>query len=216
MIGIVIAGDVKTLQKVDSWVREAERPQNEIVDKIVLVPPWNSSEGWTGFNVTLLHKSEAGYEVTGIILPADEDREPKMVMRVINDTALLPLVFSGFDLPTWNATTIYAATFLDGSRKVLHSNFNFLEVDNSSKYVFLFRGLKNESISRPILISVKETWFTGKTLLEPSALNIGITGTTTVVGLFLITRGPRPRKKSAIKKSRTIRSRAHHQNIRVC
>lgn len=199
IIGLIVATDLKIFQRVESYAKISETNE-EVMDKVVPVPPWNSSKGWVGFNGTLHHRDEVGYEVKGRILLANVSQQPKMVMRVINGTALLPLVFASFDEPTWDRTKIYAAAFLDGDMNKLHDDFKFLDIDNSSKYVFLFRGLKNETRDCPILISLKETWLVGKTLLEPTAPNIFLVAITAVAGLLLLARKPQSSRKPTVRR----------------
>jgi hypothetical protein len=199
VIGLIIATDLKIFQRAESYAKVAETGE-EVVDKIVPVPPWNASEespprGWVGFNVTLNHTGTVGYEVKGRILPDDADLNPKMVMRVVNETGLIYLILDNFDEYTWNSTEIYAAAFLDGSVKRLYDDFKFVDVDNSSKYVFLFRGLKNETQDRPILIGLKEVWLEEKNLLEPTAFNIIIVASTAIVGLSMLLKSLKPSRK---------------------
>lgn len=194
---VVIATNVKTtvFHRKEEYARTDE--DVELEDQIVKVPPWNSTEGWVGFNATLSHKGKVDYEAYGQILPADLDREPKMVMRVVNETGAAVLKAMGFDEYVWEDTKVYAAAYLDENR--LYDNFRFVDVDDSSKYVFLFRGLKNETQSRPILINLKEAWNEPTTiaLLEPTAPNILIfVVIPAIVGLALVARKPKtPRKK---------------------
>lgn len=168
--GGIMAADMKAFRHIEVF---AETDKGVILeDQTVWVPPWNSTEGWIGFNVTLSEWKKVNYEAFGIILPQDGDLEPYMIMRVVNVTGSLQLRFQGFDEPTWESVKIYTAAFLN--RSVRSCGFKFLDMDNSSKYVFLFRGLKNETASRPILINVKEAWFEEYSLLAPTPLNVAI------------------------------------------
>jgi hypothetical protein len=217
VIGLIIATDLKTPQRVESYAKAAETGE-EVVDKIVLVPPWNYSEeaprGWVGFNVTLNRTGKVGYEVKGQILPEDGDLNPKMVMRVVNETGLIYLIVDNFDSHTWNSTKIYAAAFLDGSVKRLHDDFEFVDIDDSSKYVFLFRGLKNETQDRPILIGLKEVWLEEKNLLEPTAFNIIVVASTAIVGLSMLLKSLKPSRKKRSQKR--LFSSAREKFTSVC
>jgi hypothetical protein len=178
-----MAAEVKIFNHIEAFAKTDRTDIDEYLeDQIVWVPPWNSSEGWIGFNVTLPNRWKVNYEAYGIILPNDGDLEPNMVMRVVNLTGSLILRFGGFDEPTWLSTKIYTAAFLN--RSMRSCTFKFMDIDNSSKYVFLFRGLKNETAPRPILISVKEAWFEQNRLLEPTPLNIAIVAATASSGLI--------------------------------
>lgn len=198
IIGTVIATNVKILHRTEVFAQTEDDMLLE--DKVVSVPPWNGTEGWVGFNVTLSHKGKMNYEAYGLILPNDEDPEPKTVMRVVNETGLAILRFDQFSTEAWNYTKVYAAAYLDRNR--LYDSFRFLEVDNSSKYVFLFRGLKNETEPRPILISLKEAWYEGKILLEPTAPNILIVAATTILGLSLTIRSSLKTRGRRLRRSR--------------
>lgn len=215
--GLIIATDLKIFQRVESYAKIAENDEREVVDKIVLVPPWNASEeipprGWIGFNVTLDLTGKVGYEVKGRILPDDGDLNPYMVMRVVNETGLRYLILDGFDEYVWDNTKIYAAAFLDGSEKRLHADFKFVDVDNSSKYVFLFRGLKNETQDRPILINLKEVWFEEKNLLEHTTFNILIVATTAIIGLSLLIKSHRPSRKK-LRRKQAYKSLQNHRKL---
>lgn len=180
-----------------------------VVDQNVKVPPWNASEeekprGWVGFNVILNHTGKISYEAKGIIIPADGDPQPKMVMRAVNLTGLQMLIFDGFGESTWNSVEIYAWAFLDGEQNRLADEFTFFNLDNSSKYIMLFRGLKNETQDRPILISLKETYYEPRKLLEPLVFNtlVLVPIATSVIGIILLIESPRSRAKLS-KKHRT-------------
>jgi len=202
--GLIIVADLKIFQRVESYAKIAENDE-EVVDMIVPVPPWNASEeiparGWVGINVTLDPTGKVGYEVKGLILPDDGDLNPKTVMRVVNETGLIYLVWDGFDEYAWNNTKIYAAAYLDGSVNRLHDYFELVDVDYSSKYVFLFRGLKNETQDRPILINLKEAWYEENCLLQPTLLNLGIVAITAGLGfIFIMKSFQHPKKHRFVK-----------------
>jgi hypothetical protein len=201
--GIIIATDTKTLQGSWTWaiVDHPTKPYQLDGEIPVLVPPWNASEespprGWVGFNVTLRQSGKNGYEVEGRILPADEDRQSRLAMRVVNETGLSILADFGFDDYSLNITQYYASTFLDGTIGKLHSDFGLIGMD-TDKYIFLFRGLKNETEDRPIAVFLKETWLEGKTLLEPTAINIFLVAATATVGSILTILKPKTSGKLA-------------------
>lgn len=193
--GLVIATDAKIPEKTWAWaiVDDPKQPYPLDGEVPVLVPPWNASQedpprGWVGFNVTLRHNSEYGYQVEIRILPADADRESRLAIRVVNETGLSTLVEFGFDdyslNATLNITKFYASTFLEGAIGKLHADFGLSGMD-TDKYIFLFRGLKNETQDRPIAAFVKETWLEEKTFLEPTAVNIFLVAATAVAGSIL-------------------------------
>lgn len=184
--------DLKVYTQVEQFVRTEDG--TEVKEKVIMVPPWNASEelpprGWVGFNVVLNHENKTNYEVHGIILLADNKTQPKLVMRVVNETGLQLLIFDNFDPYTWNSTKIYAAAYLDAEAKRLYDNFRFVQIDESSKYCFLFRGLNNGTKDTPVLISVKETWYEPKDMLNPTISNLflassivtGLIGTTILI-----------------------------------
>jgi len=198
--GIVIANP-------DIYIRTEEFAKTdaneELEGKIVMVPPWNASErpnpeGWVGFNAILEHADKQNYEAKGIIIPADGDTDPKMVMRAVNQTALQLLIMDSFSEATWNTTKIYAAAFLDGAYNQLYNEFRFFNLDSNSNYVILFRGLKNETDNRPIMISIKETYFHPAKLLDPHTpyIILGFSAATFASGLILATRKSVPQKRS--------------------
>ncbi len=178
----------------------------ELEGKVVMVPPWNASErpspqGWVGFNVILEHAEKQNYEAKGVILPADSDPDPKMVMRATNMTGLALLVQDSFSEAIWNITRIYTGAFLDGARNQLYSEFRFQNLDSTNTYAILFRGLKNETDDRPIMISIKETYFHPVKLLDPPApyIILGLSAAMFVSGLILAIRKPAPQKRSSKK-----------------
>ncbi|MEM2507479.1 MAG: hypothetical protein QW670_03710 [Candidatus Bathyarchaeia archaeon] len=193
LISLLIGGfansNTKTLVQIEQFAKTENG--EDVVDKIVMVPPWNASEenpprGWVGFNVTVTRGNKINHEIHGIILPADRDPNPKVVMRVVNETGLMILIWDNFDPYTWDSIKVYTAAYLNGSRRV--DNFRFKEMDESRKYIFLFRGLKNETFDRPILISVKETWYEERIILDAFTSNVLVACSiaTACVGVILI------------------------------
>ncbi len=205
-IGFVIATDVKAFQESWAWAVVDDPTKSYQLDGEVpvYVPPWNASEestprGWVGFNVTLRHSGKYGYEVKGMILPADGDRQSRLIMLVVNETGLFTLVDFGFDDYSLNTTKSYAypsPIFIDGRIEKLHADFGLRDLD-TDKYIFLFRGLKNETEDRPIAAFVKETWLEARTLLEPTALNIFLIAATATVGSILTILKPKANRKPA-------------------
>lgn len=197
VVGVFAASELKVAVRVEQFARTEDGEYVE--DKIIMVPPWNASEenpprGWVGFNITVTSTNKANYNIHGIILPYDKDPSPKVVMRVVNETGLIILIWDNFDPYTWDTIKVYAAAYLDADR--LYDNFRFIEIDESSKYVFLFRGLKNETQDRPILISVKETWYEEKNILEPPVSNALIASSiaTGCISVILIFKKDKPKR----------------------
>ena len=99
-----------------------------------------------------------------------------------------------FDPSTWDSIKVYAAAYLNANR--LYDNFRFIETDSSTKYVFLFRGLKNGTQDMPILISVKETWDEEKTILDSTTSNVLKISSiaTACIGVILIIKRGKPKR----------------------
>lgn len=202
IIGGLARSNIKTQVQFEQFAKTEDG--EKVMDKIVMVPPWNASEedpprGWVGFNITVTRENKINHEIHGIILPADKDPNPKVVMRVVNETGLMILIWDNFDPYAWDSIKVYAAAYLNGSRRV--DNFRFKEIDDSKKYTFLFRGLKNETYDRPILISVKETWYEEKIILDPFTSNVLVACSiaTACVGLTLIFMKSKTRRLSKLR-----------------
>jgi hypothetical protein len=201
IILIIAVSNVKTTRQIEVFARNAEDGTN-IEDTIVKVPPWNASQekhprGWVGFNVSMRNAGKEEYEANGVMVPADLNQTPPtVVMRVVNLTGLAILRFAGFDAPTFTEIKNYAGTFLNSSHQ--YSFFRFVGLDNSSKYVVLFRDLINGTQDSRILISIKESWIEERNLMEPSTSNVvAITTTgTALAGLFIVIRNPGSQKKA--------------------
>jgi len=188
--GGIIAAKVEVPHRIESFaeghviVKSVEK-NVELKDIVVNVPPRNSSEGWIGgINVTLPNRSKPSYEAYGIILPNDGDKHPDMMMVVVNETGLIMLKWDQFSPDMLNTVKKYTAAKLNETW--LHFEFRFTDLDTSSKYIFLFRSLKNETASRPILISLKEAWYEEDCLLPSTPFNIGIVAVTASLGLIVI------------------------------
>jgi hypothetical protein len=160
-----------SLVRVEAWAKTGSG--NQLVkDAAVSIPPWNSSSGWVGFNITLSNQGKTGYVAYGMLATADQDPNPNMVMAAVNATGVSLLTSDGFSEQAWNASKVYARSFLNNTYKT--NTFEFKDLDNCSAYILLLRELKNETENRPILISVKETW------LEESKQPSPVTTTTTI------------------------------------
>jgi hypothetical protein len=160
-----------SLVRVEAWAKTGNG--NQLVeDATVSIPPWNSTSGWVGFNVTLPNQGKTSYMTYGMLATADQDPNPNMVMAAVNATGLSLLTFDGFSEQAWNASKVYARSFLNATYKT--NTFEFRDLDNCSGYILLFRELKNETQNRPILISVKETWLEEREQPSP------VTTTTTI------------------------------------
>lgn len=179
VLGYIILADVKTFERVRYPV---------LVDQPVDVPPKNSTEGWVGFNITLPHQGRRGYEVYGVIVSNEEGWEPSVGMAVVNGTGLWMLQEGFFSEAVWNTTKVYASAVLDKNNP--YDRFEFEGVDGSEKYFFIFRGLKNGTRSHSILIGLKEAWYEGRDLLEPSPLNLSLVLLVILVGLYSIIKNP--------------------------
>lgn len=179
-----IAGaNVKAFYKKEGWAKtEKDNTFVDVKGQTVLVPPWNSSTGWVGFSIKLPNEGKTGYSAHGTIAPADQDPNPYVVMRAVNETGLDYLTFDLFSEAAWNVTQSYADPFLDST----YSSFEFYGLDNCSNYILVFRSLKEESQDRPILVSIEETWFEPENLLELTPLNALIIAVVAFSGSGLI------------------------------
>jgi hypothetical protein len=183
LVAAVAGSNVKVLYQKQDWAQTGNGKQL-VYDATVSVPPWNSTSGWVGFNVTLPHQQETDYGAYGAIEPADQDPNPSMVMRAVNSTGLSLLTFDGFSEEAWNASKVYTASFLNST--YLTNTFEFTGLDNCSVYVLLFRGLKNETQNRNILISIQESWFEPGPLLVLAPWSASIVAAVAFIGLGLI------------------------------
>jgi hypothetical protein len=209
-VGVFAISHVKTYDSIQQFVRNAE-DGTEVKDVVVNVPPWNATErkpaeGWVGFNVSLIPDGKMNYEAFGVIMPNDEDKAPDLVMRAVNSTGLQYLEWDQFDPYDWNVVRVYAAAVLNSSR--LFDQFRFVGVGNDSIYTMLFRGLKNETQDRPILLSLKESWIEERNLLDSSDSNalIIVAAATAIVGLVLAIKNPRSQRRV-----RKLKTRESHE-----
>ena len=102
VIGGFASANLKSYVQMEQFARTEDG--KEVKDKIVMVPPWNASEenpprGWVGFNISVIPTGKLNYKIHGIILPADNNRNPKIVMRVVNETRLMILIWTILTLP---------------------------------------------------------------------------------------------------------------------
>lgn len=171
ILGFVLAGmaagNVQRYYKTEGFAL-AEEGNREAEDLLVQVPPRNSSEGWVGFNITLPNQAKASYEAEGLLIPDDLDPDPFMVMAAVNETGLDLLLFDHFSDQVWNVTKAYTRVYLDSEHR--YGDFIFRDLDNCSKYVLLFRSLKDETVenvSRPFRLSIRETWQEPTPLIDP-------------------------------------------------
>jgi hypothetical protein len=169
LVAGVAAANVKAPYQKQDWAQAEKANGGGLVDaqnQIINVPPWNSTTGWVGFNITLPHANEGktGYIASGAIEPADGDTNPSLVMAAVNQTGLALLTFDQFSEAAWNASEVYARSSLDS--EFTYNIFQFQNLDNSTPYILLFRCLKNGTQDRPILVSVMEKWSELGPLLE--------------------------------------------------
>lgn len=201
IISALIAANIKITRfyRTEDYVKAVEDGQfTPVIDRVVWVPPWNSTDrGWVGFDI-LLQQEKPSYEAYGLVMPNDNDTTPDLAMRVVNRTGLGMLVYDQFDPSTWKDTKIYAAADLFPPDR-LYARFTFRNLDDpNSTYTVLFRNYKNETLDRPFLINIKHAWGepTPAALLEPTAPYAIIAAVTATIGLGLVIRNPRsPRKR---------------------
>jgi hypothetical protein len=204
LIGLIIATNAQVMQKREEFASTADvETPSPIMDRMVPVPPWNRTEdqaikentqwGWVDFNMSLSNQGKTGYAASGIIMPYYLNETPSVVMRVVNTTGFDFVTFDQFSESAWNASTIYALAYLDATHR--SDSFNFINLDNSSKYCVFFRGLDNGTDDFHILISIKESWYQETSLIPPTPVNVAIVGTTAVIGLSFTVIGFRHSKK---------------------
>ena len=207
IIGALIVAHVKitVFNRQEDYVQAIENGQvTPVIDRVVEVPPWNhTTEGWVGFDI-ILQQEKVNYEAFGGVIPNDNDKSPDIAMRVVNKTGLAQLVFDQFNPATWDGIKTYAAADLYPPEN-LYAQFRFRDLDDvypKSTYTVLFRGYKNETGYRPILVNIKEAWSeaTEVPLLEPTALNIAVSAMVGVFGVGLVIRKPRPLRKRPVQK----------------
>jgi hypothetical protein len=187
LVSVFVAGiagsNVKVLYQKQDWA-QTENGKQLVEDATVSVPPWNSTSGWVGFNITLPHQKETDYGAYGAIEPADQNTNPDMEMAAVNATGLSLLTFDGFSPAAWNASQVYTSSFLNST--YLTNTFWFRYLDNSSYYVLLFRGLENGTQNLPVLISIQELWFEPGPVLVLVPWSASIVAAVAFLGLGLI------------------------------
>lgn len=159
LVSLLVAGlagaNVQIFYKKEGWAKtEKDDTFVDVKDQIVLVPPWNSSTGWVGINITLPNKGKTGYSALGTIAPADQDPDPNLVMRAVNESGLDYLAFDLFSEAAWNVTQVYADSFLDSTYR--YGSFEFYGLDNYSHYILVFRGLKKKLRIARFLLALKK------------------------------------------------------------
>jgi hypothetical protein len=209
-IGVLAISHVKGFVEVQQFAKNADNGR-DVEDAVFNVPPWNASQrrppqGWVGFNVSLNPNGRMNYRAYGIVLPSDNDTEPDLVMRAVNLSGLQTLEADSFDPTDWDIIKVYAGAILNSTRR--YDQFTFAGLDNSDEYTMLFRGLKNETQDRPILVSVRESWVEQKVLLDAFASNalIIVATATAIVGSALAIRNPRSQRR--VRRHKTLRSHA--------
>jgi hypothetical protein len=188
MTGLIIASNAQIMQKKEQFALSEDG--KTIMDAMVPVPPWNRTEeealkqgkqwGWVNFNMSLKNQGKIGYEANGIILPYYLNETPSVAMRVVNETGFGFVTFDQFSVSSWNASKIYAVAYLNATHR--SDSFQFINLDNCSKYCVFFRGLDNGTNDFHILISIKETWYEETNLIPPTPVNIAIVATTAIIG----------------------------------
>lgn len=180
ILGIITVSNFQVYERVEEFALLADTSNYEkIEDKIVLVPPFNRTAeeaeklgknwGWIGFNISLPNQGRSGYQAYGVIISEDPNNKADVVMGVVNETDLVLLIFDGFSEEAWSASKVYATASIDNNRP--YQKFWFNNLDGASKYCVLFRGRKNATDDMPILISIKESWYEGRTLIQQTPLN---------------------------------------------
>lgn len=209
VIGLIIASNLQIMQKREQFALSEDG--KTIMDSMVPVPPWNRTEeqareqntqwGWVNFNMSLNSQGKTGYKANGIILPYYLNETPTVVMRVVNETGFEYVTFDHFTEVSWNASKIYAVAYLNATHRT--DSFQFINLDNSSKYCFFFRGLGNGTSDSHILISIKESWYEPTSLIPSTPVNIAIVGTIAAIGLSSTVIGLRQPKKHYMRRRST-------------
>jgi hypothetical protein len=183
-LGIIVVADVQIYQRLESFAFDPDTNE-KMEDQIAAVPPWNSTGGWVGFNVTFPNEGKRGHEAGGLLLPGSEDYRPEVVLRVVNLTGLLILQIDQFDEAAWNDSKVYGVAYINASRT--YSKFTLLGLDGAGKYTVLLRGLENRTESSPVLISIKESWLVNRSLIQPDSFStLAIAATACFGGILII------------------------------
>lgn len=129
------------------------------------MPPYNSSEGWIGFNITLRKENALNYKAYGIVNTTTAKSHIKIVMHIVNTTGLEDLVFDGFIPEAWQRNKVYASAFLNDTRRT--DTFYLVNLDNCSKYIVLFRSYyENDASYTPVSLTIVESWYEGSPILK--------------------------------------------------
>ena len=216
VFGLLMVSEFKVYTRKERFAVLAEDKKIEIKDKLVPVPPWNRTEkeaiklnlswGWVGFNISLLNQGKYGYKAEGIILHAEINKKPRIIMRIVNETGFDLLLFDHFSEPAWNASKVYAVAHLDSETRSFR--FPFVNLDNCSKYCVLFRGLDNATEDFNILISIKESWFNESNLIQQNEINTATDLSLIATGLTLIFINYKIKNKKKMRKRKIKRKLA--------
>ncbi len=214
ILATTIVSEFQIYEKVEDFAVLADsRNEVKIVDKIVEVPPFNRTQkeafklnknwGWVGFNISLPHEGESGYEAYGVIVSANPQVKVDVVMAIVNETGLDLLIFDGFSEQAWNASKVYATASLDEKKQ--YQTFWLNGLDGAGNYCVLFRGRKNATDDMPVLISIKERWYAGRILIPKTVSSVSITATLFFTGLTLTLFSLSGDRKRSRKKPRLTR-----------
>jgi len=175
-------------------VEEEDGEFTPALNRIVLVPPYNSSEGWIGFNITLRKEGALDYRAYGIVNATATKSHISIVMHIVNTTGLEDLVFDGFIPEAWQRNKVYASAFLNDTQKA--DTFYLRNLDNCRKYIVLFRSYyENDTSYTPVSLTIVESWYEGTPIVKAMPqLYIVFLGTS-VVGVCLISLGLYSEKK---------------------
>lgn len=208
-LGFIVVADVQTYQRLESFAIDPDTNE-KMEDQIVAVPPWNSTGGWVGFNVTFPNEGKKGHEAGGVLLPGSEDYRPEVLLRVVNSTGLLILQIDQFDEVAWNDSKVYGVAYINASRPI--GRFTLFDLDGAGKYTVLFRGLENKTEPSPVLISIKEAWLVNRSLIQPSFFStLAVAATACFGGILMIWSYLKPKQSP----SRRLRRKGPSRHLRT-
>jgi|YelNatPaOPRAMG01_1025707.scaffolds.fasta_scaffold03923_11 hypothetical protein len=192
------AGIVPTIQTYDekeapALVEEEGGKFTPALNRIVPVPPYNSSEGWIGFNITLRKESALDYKAYGIVNATAAKSHINIVMHIVNTTGLEDLVFDGFIPEAWQRNKVYASAFLNDTQRA--DTFYLTNLDNCSKYIVLFRSYENDNLYTQVSLTIIESWYEGTPIVKATPQLYLVFLGTSVVGICLIILGLHSEKK---------------------
>jgi len=185
--GIAPEFEVYSRKEIPAFVEGENSP---VVNRRVNVPPFNSTEGWIGFNVTLRKEGLLNYQAYGWI-SSDENIPMDIFMHIVNETGLVDLVFDGFLPEAWERNKVYASAYINGTIRT--DSFYFEKLDNCNKYIVLFRNYNPDNkIYTPVYLTIAESWSEAAPLIKvmPQVyfvfLATGVFGTCLIViGIYL-------------------------------